>query len=386
MMSKKKVAYVFPRFPVGSQAFAESEVNVLRKLGVNVEVYTLLNGSSTIHTSVGAYTSASDIGLRRIAITCLSNVSLLFHLIKTVLSNNKDVVSTAKLLLACPLAIALAIRIREDRIDHVHLFWTSWNALVAIAMSKISDATVSNFMGAYDLVKPTPIIEPTIAISNVVTTHAKVNLEILYEYGVTSEKTMLSYRGVDVRSIEKHRISLGQKLNVIILAGRLIKEKQITKLAEVLSEHANRCGLDEIWVFGDGPMRPIMEHLEDRSVNIRYYGHTCQETLWSYMAKAKYIALPSISPSERLPNIVKEAMCLGVVPLVSNSPGIGELVCENSGKRVDDDLLSYVRELESLNNPESEWETMSALASEKISVDFDSEKNLKAFIRRIENL
>ncbi len=94
-------------------------------------------------------------------------------------------------------------------------------------------------------------------------------------------------------------------------------------------------------VCGDGPDRGRLEQLS-RDLNcadaINFIGHVQRTELFTIMHQAGVFMMLSKKASERLPNVVKEALWSGCFVITSNSAGITELIPDPSiGQIVDPD-------------------------------------------------
>ena len=117
-------------------------------------------------------------------------------------------------------------------------------------------------------------------------------------------------------SAEKDRIDL-------ICIGRLSKEKGQDILLDALSDLRH---FDwHLFLLGDGPMRASLERRADR-LSIRHLvtfsGHV-KETE-KYMLQSDFLVSPS--RSEGIPNVVLEAMSVGLPVLATNVGGVSEII------------------------------------------------------------
>jgi glycosyltransferase involved in cell wall biosynthesis len=119
-----------------------------------------------------------------------------------------------------------------------------------------------------------------------------------------------------------------------IFVGRLVPYKGADMLLEAAIPllKAGKMTLD---IIGDGPQMAQLTHLIDEagvSESVKLVGFVAHEKLQEWLASADVFAFPSIR--EFGGAVVLEAMAVGVVPIVVDYGGPGELVTESTGYRV----------------------------------------------------
>lgn len=136
------------------------------------------------------------------------------------------------------------------------------------------------------------------------------------------------YRGVDLKRFQYiTKKDFQNKSNSWIAAGRLIPLKNFETIIDVFATYNKKCNEAKLSICGDGILRNNLEelvqtrHLVD---NILFKGHVPQKELLEYMSCADVMIL--LSTTERLPNVVKEAMLSGCICIASETPGIEELI------------------------------------------------------------
>lgn len=179
-------------------------------------------------------------------------------------------------------------------------------------------------------------------------------------------------------SLRKQRAA-GTEINIISV-GRLIEKKgfddALKALAAVKQAHANI----QYTIVGDGPLRPML------SFRIHEYGLTgrvdlkgalpSDETL-KRMAEADILIAPSRTASdgevEGIPNVLKEAMCLGLQVIATRHAGISELVEDGvNGILVSENAPEEIaKALDELIQNRDQWAMRSERAILKVSEEYD---------------
>lgn len=129
----------------------------------------------------------------------------------------------------------------------------------------------------------------------------------------------------------------------VVYAGRLIKEKGIIKLCEVVESFVNR-GYEDIVldIAGSGLVETEINSYVNRCNNINFYGRLNAEELASLLNASDVFCLPSDYP-EGFPTVLLEAASCGMGIIMSNTGGSDELVpAEQYGIVLSDTSLANI--------------------------------------------
>ena len=157
--------------------------------------------------------------------------------------------------------------------------------------------------------------------------------------------------------------------------GRLVPYKGPDMLLEAAAPllRDDRMTLD---IIGDGPMMPDLRAQADRlriGAALTFHGWQAHEQVQDILATCHLLSFPSIR--EFGGGVVLEAMALGVVPLIVDYAGPGELVDDATGLKVpcgarEQIVDGFARELARLAEAPEQLAPMAAAARARVQRDF----------------
>jgi colanic acid/amylovoran biosynthesis glycosyltransferase len=334
-----KVAYVTIQFPVPSETFATNEVRTLRGLGVSVSVHGLRPARPDVARLL------RDRGIIGLVVThngalptlhglfaALRHPVLLLRVLTWIGRVNRERPRELLMSLALlPRAFDILRRIEAERPDVVHMYWGHYPALVGyLVQHRLPDTVTSMSIVAYDLNREYPGAVDVARGADVVRTHARANVAHVVRFtGVPADRVHVIYNGVDLAWVEGIARAASRIPRRIVATGRLIPAKGMDDVLTAFSAIHERWDDATLVVIGDGPER---ESLRSKSETlgvagaVQFLGHVPHARVVEEMAKAEAFMLLSRYESERLPNVVKEAMAAGCLCITTPTPGIEELV------------------------------------------------------------
>lgn len=388
-----KISYITMQFPVPSETFASLDVESLRKQGQDVSIYGLRPKHVQFDKLMG---ERGHVGLNVKNFTLFSffyffiflsrhplmSLSLLNWVLECNLKSPKHLL---KSLILFPSSIAIFSAVLKDKPDVVHLFWGHYPSMVGFLVKKyMQNTVVSMFLGAHDLVTAYPGSTDLSSNCDVVFTHSKSNLFMINEMGIDASKVNVIVRGTKLDFPVESTLNKFEYLNepIFLTAARLIEEKGVDDVINIFKSVLKEFPSAILYIAGDGPYRKNLVELV-RSLKLEksiiFLGHIDQINLIDYMAKSHFFILMSRYPSERLPNVVKEAMYQKCVIITTSTDGIDELIDnENDGFIVDSTTaLNCVKDC--LSDPEKS-KNIAEQAYLKITNNFDVNISMKNYI------
>jgi glycosyltransferase involved in cell wall biosynthesis len=334
------IAYVTMQFPKGSEAFAAVDVRALRKLGADVHVFAMRQRAAR-HDDMLRQFDLTDVSVSvpswRTLLGALAmplRPGLAMTLARFILRHTWN---RPRHFLACiifaPRAWEIALQLERLRPDVVHLFWGHWPAMVGAMFKRIlPDSALTIFLGAYDLSTRFSGSSEIGRTSHTVFTHAHCNIQPLERLGIPRKHVSVIHRGIDVTSAEgaKNDRVTGRILTV----GRLIAGKGMDDALQTFAEVKKAHPHIHLVVLGDGPERHRLEGLAREfgvGDSVRFNGHVAHSSVLAEMRQAEILLMLSKSQSERLPNVIKEALACGCASVATATLGIEELLPAGCG-------------------------------------------------------
>ena len=313
-----RIAYVVQQYPVPTQTFAQSDIAALQDAGHTVDVFTMKPGGGDAPAN-----RMDRPSLRTLAglVPGRGMLALTGWLLRHGWHRPR-LLATA--LVCLPRADQIARYITRGDYDVVHLFWARHTALVpALLAARGAPVRRSVFVGAYDLVADDMLVELAFRHAEVLFTHAEANRPYLASRAREGQRVEVVHRGIPLPDLPDDRRIQTRWAS----AGALVREKGIDSVIRAFAR--NRGANDTLHIYGDGPQRSDLEALAAGlgvADVVTFHGHVSREALFDRLAEAGLFLLLSTKPSERLPNVVKEALWAGCAVIASDTPGIGELL------------------------------------------------------------
>ena len=336
-----KIAYIFTRFPAPSETFACNDVRTLKRLGMDVSVYAqraAFPDSKRMILDRGlAGVPVVNCGVREAARGCVNAFShplLLIRLLWWI--TRSDLVRFThwmKCVALVPASFYICLRLEKERPDIVHLFWGHYQSLVGfLARERLPRSKLSMFLGAYDLEMGLGISAATANTADFLFTHAEANLPRFEAMGIDPGRVHVVHRGVDVAfidSVDPGPVDGEERFPVLACVARLVERKGIRDAIRAVHLLKERYPRVKLFIAGEGSCRRTLAGDVERlnlSNHVTLLGHVPHGTVIDLLKSTHVFVLPTRCTGERLPNVIKEAMLCGAIPVTTSSPGIEELV------------------------------------------------------------
>ncbi|MCG3727438.1 glycosyltransferase [Vibrio cincinnatiensis] len=391
-----KVSYITMQFPVPSETFLSLDVEALRKQGHELTVYGLRPNHKQHNQLMQERDHeglvVNNFSFKTLVLSlwfCLLHpwifLSLLFWVVRVSFKTPKHLLKSLVLL---PSVLGHFYKVYQFKPNVVHLFWGHYPSMLGYLVKRfMPDTVVSQFLGAHDLVTNYPGSAALAKNVDLLFTHSQSNLPMFEKMGIDSRRVHVILRGTKLDFPYEGSLDKFNSLDapIFLTASRLIEEKGIDDVIKIFNHVIELYPNATLNVAGDGPYKSELIKLADRlgcSKNVVFLGHIKQSSLIKLMSNSHFFVLMSRYPSERLPNVVKEAMYQMCVVLTTQTEGINELIESNvSGYIVDKgDYLSGIDSIMNCLNNTKLSQKITVEAKSVIKERFDVKKSMQMYI------
>lgn len=391
-----KVHYVTVQFPVWPEAFAINDVEQLASKGARMSVHSLrgkhegcedlIRDRKLDKVDMSWFTAGT---LLRFPLLAARNMKAALYMAGAVIARNRTrPVHLLKGLASLPRCLEIFDALRRRKPDVVHIFWGHYPSLVALAVRKFLPSTVLTlFLGAYDLLWGYGCTPAAARCADGVFTHTGENLGAIREMGVREDRLRLAYRGVNLelaRIAEQPRVPFS-----IATAGKLVPEKRFGDVLRVIARLQADWPQVSLTLIGDGPDRQWLEKRAEKlgiASRVRFTGAIRHREVFEELGRSEIFLFLSQKPSERLPNVIKEAIACGCVPVVSRTAGIEELIPDPDHGVVVSSPLRASNEIALIWSDPQRAETIRNNARRHLREHFDLEKSMDRYVEFWEEL
>jgi glycosyltransferase involved in cell wall biosynthesis len=414
--SNKQIGYLLRSYPRLSQTFVLNEILALEKIGVSIQVFALTNPHEKVvqmqvdQVQAPIHYLEESIEPRRIGNRLREHLQVarlhfggyIRSLFYTATHPKIDQGYTASsrwecFLQAVHLVYVLHLQERETgkKLDHLHAHFAHDPTLIAYLVHLISRIPFSFTAHARDLYQvPEEVLTDRIRLARAVVTCCGANMEYLNQIAPSQQsKFALVYHGVNLKDFQPAQngdaLSAAEK-PMILSVGRLVEKKGFQDLLQALLIVKERGQRFCCTIYGDGPLsQTLQKWLEEHDMagDVMLMGDSTQQELISIYQKATLFALTPVQTEDGdrdgIPNVLLEAMAVGLPVITTAVAGIPELVEDNQNGLLYqphdvDGISSGILEL--LDNAEKR-KLLGDLASKKVKEQFDvaqAAKRLKA--------
>ena len=404
--SDKQIGYLLRSYPRLSQTFILNEILALEKIGVSIQIFALTNPHEKVvqmqvdQVRAPVHYLDEDLPPRPLSNVLKENIEIgtlhfkgyVRSLVYIAANRGIDEGYTASNRWDCFLQavhlihlLVLDQRRTGKRIDHLHAHFAHDPALIAYLVHCMTGIPFSFTAHARDRYQVSEkVLTDRIRQARAVVTCCRANLEYLNRIAPSEQsKFSLVYHGVnlkDFQPVSNPGASSAPKGPLILSVGRLVEKKGFQDLLEALLL-VKRAGKHfQCAIFGDGPLcQQLRDWIAEHGMagEILLKGDCTQQELISVYQNATMFILTPFQTEDGdrdgIPNVLVEAMSVGLPVITTTVAGIPELVENNQNG-----LLYQPHDIEGistgiielLRNPEKRRQLGDA-ASKKVKEQFD---------------
>ncbi len=346
-------AYVMSQFPEFCETFILNEIVELGKRGVPFEVFSLKRCRDG-HFQPGAEAimrEATHYAPPVLSLAILSaHVAWMFRApgryISTLALALRAIRGPWETFLKTLYVFAQApwfARLAERRgLEHIHAHWASVPASAGLFIARLMGRPFSLTGHAYDLFIDRTLLEEKIRAAEYVVTCTQYNRDFLLKTYPWAKPEHLHavYHGVDLTAFdEAHDPTIEEPL--LLSVGRLCDTKGFPELIEACRLLRERGVAFSCRIVGDGYMREELERqIRESALEgvVTIAGLLPRAAVRDLYRRARLFVLPCVvtprGDRDGLPNVIVEAMAMGLPVVASNISGIPEAVVEGETGRL----------------------------------------------------
>lgn len=398
---KTRVAFVTSQFPCYDEAFILREIHALSKK-MDVLIFSLKKSKDkTVHdeahellekTFYVPFLLSGRILRAQAEVFLQTPARYLGALLKLVWGNLRSPEFLLKNLAFFPKAVYLARWIRKERVSHLHAYWATYPASVALVASEIAGIPFSFTGHAHDIYVDTTHLAHKIERATFVSTCTTLNKKHLLEVapGVRPEKIMIHYHGLDP---ERFAVN-GKKRNPvfqILSVGTLQCYKGFNFLLQALALLKER-GLNfHGTIVGGGPLREDLErHLQmlGLQAEVTLTGPLKQDEVISHYRHCDlFVLMAQREWHWGIPNVIIESLAARTAVITTRFGSVEELVEDGvSGLLVPPkDPETLARAIECLYLDDPLRRRLADAGYRRVLEEFDLNKNILCLQERFQS-
>jgi len=337
-----KIIFVTANLPHGTdEAFIVPEIDQLMRAGHQVLIVPRSPNGPVIHGKDFLKHSKSEalcsIAVMKKAIRVVRSAPSRTLRALAPLFSSRTMGIAAKNVSIVPKALWLAEIAREWEADHLHSHWAGTTATLTMLASAVSGIPWSFTAHRWDIVENN-LLKQKVRHASLARFISEDGLSMAREMGIgTAQNARVLYMGVALPGEVERRIG---EWPIVICPARLVDVKGHRFLLEAWRILRSRGVHGELWLAGDGALRPQLESFA-RSFGLQHcvrflgtLGH--QELLQIYReVPVSVVALASTDLGrgvhEGIPVALMEAMAYGIPVVATSTGGTPELVKPGTG-------------------------------------------------------
>jgi colanic acid/amylovoran biosynthesis glycosyltransferase len=364
-MDALRVAYILLRFPRLTQTFILREMVHLRRLGVDVQVFSILPPvSEPVHGQAQEIMPYVHYGQSLISAEMIrAHLHYLFRsparffraLLRAIWQSYREPGVLLRALAVFPLAVTFAKQIEDLKVDHVHAHFVWVEGIVAQVISDLTDIPFSLHPHAFDLFqRDQESVRRQLALSDGVIAISEYHRRYMAQLSSrpTAENIKVVYNGLDTEELAPARARREEGEVRVLSVGSFCEKKGHEYLIDACAllvgkGYALRCS-----IVGDGLLKASLQARINRyglQGRVSLLGAKTQEEVKVLYGSSDIFVLACVvaanGDSDGVPTVLVEALAMKLPVVTTPVAGIPEFVIDG-----ETGLLVPQRDVEALAN------------------------------------
>lgn len=396
MSSKMKVAYILSRFPYLTETFILREMIHLRKLGLDVHVFSMFPPLPTpVHPQTqemmpyvhySSFLLSRRLILAQLYFVLFSPVRYIRAFLTAIGQTYRERLVLLRVLMTFPKSVYFAKQIKDLRIDHIHAHFVWVNGIAAKIASDLTGVTFSLHPHAYGLfMRDQESVRGQLERADGVVTVSEYHRQYIADLCPRwpPEQIRVVHYGLDPVEFAPVHLCAEDHTMRIISVGSLMEKKGHEYLIDACAELAEKGYAFRCSIVGSGPRQSILQaridrhNLQDR---VLLLGAKNQEEVKELYRSSDIFVLACVvaksGDRDGMPNVLLEAMCKQLPVVTTPVTGIPELVRdEETGLLVPErDATALARAIGRLINDKSLRHKLGQRGRQTVLTEFDIHK------------
>lgn len=339
------IAYVLLWFPLSSETFIFREICDLRRLGLDIIVYTMYGASlAGCSQKMRAYDGLTRrMGVRALFPILAAFFRALWKKPRVVVSlareglfrRTRDIEALGENTWCFFAGFLLAEQCAKDGVGLIHSAWANGPATAAWVASRVSGVPFAFTGRAGDIYPQDGILREKSTDALFIRANNAANVKWLASFCPDAEKgkVVLIYNGLTFGRTADARRKPPSPPYRVLAVGRFARTKGFPELFAAMARLRRENFPIELTLVGDGSWRGKLLALRKR-LNlenvVHMLGFVPNDQLARYMTKLDLLVVPSVvhanGDRDGIPNVIMEALSVGMPVVATDVCGISEVV------------------------------------------------------------
>jgi len=396
---KPTVVYLYTTFPKATETFMQREIIAMRAHGVPLRIFSLWGGGGSFRGQpVARFNKWRLLTLFwMIPYESWRRPEVLKQVLQGLFTRRPPSwINFWENMLGAGFACLWAREFRKNPPALIHATWGGAPATAAWLLWRLDGHRYSAAAHAYDLYEHGGDwwLRDKLEHAAFIHTSTEMGRRALVERGLEGDKIFCIRRGLDRLPALKPLRASRAPLHLLCVA-RLVEKKGLDHQLRIYAA-LQAAGVEfEARLVGDGPLRPELEKLAGHlgiAAQVAFTGHLAQHEVWNQLAWADVLLHTGvIAPSgdrDGLPNVIPEAMSLGVLVVTSPIAATTEAITDMATGLVAPATSpsAWVAALRQLSTDDALAEKLRGAAHRWVEANFDAHKNAERLLRQFERV
>lgn len=299
-------------------------------------------------------------------------------------------------MLGAGFACVFAREFRQRPPALIHAAWGGAPATAAWLLWRLDGHRFSAAAHAYDIYEHGGDwwLNDKLAHAAFIHTSTAMGRRSLLDRGLSGEKIVCIRRGLDrlpsLKSLRASRIPIH-----LVCVARLVEKKGLDHQLRIYAALRAAGVPFAARIVGEGPLRAPLEKLAGEigiGANVTFTGHLPQHEVWTQLEWADVLlhtgVVAASGDRDGLPNVIPEAMSIGVLVLTSPAAATTEAITQGITGLVApvDTPADWVSALRRLSTDDSLAEKLRVAARRWVEENFDAHHNARRLLTRFESV